>query len=272
MRVLTCALLCLVVLTGCGNNAVPAADGSGNNTVPAANGSGTSADKLRERENVIATCMKKKGFGYVPTVSRPKRSDAGTADYAAMKEDRGKYGFGIFSAFVYPEQAPTPEPDPNEATINSLSGAKRQAYLKTMNECRVTALQQVDGLKVTSLDDYQEQMSKEIERIDKELDGDPKLVELAGSFAECLKSKGEQVTSSRPNRLSGRGMTVWGEEAKRLGKKGTVTAEAARPYLAREIKSALVDLECGKDFYAAYIPLGTRLTNEARVRFGFTEQ
>lgn len=263
MRALICGLLGLAVLTGCG----------GDTTTPAADGGSTQVDKARERENAIATCMKQKGFRYTPSVSRPKKSEAGTGDYAAMKEAREKYGFGVFSAFVYPNPAEKQEPDdPNRETIDSLPATKRQAYTKTMNECRVTALQQVDGLKVTSLDDYQEQMSKEIERIDKELDGDPKLVELAAPFAECLKSKGERVTSVRPLELSSRGTAVWGEQAEQLVKKGTVTAEAARPYLAKEIKSALVDLECGKDFYAAFVPLSTRLTNEARVKFGYTER
>ncbi|WP_157530484.1 hypothetical protein [Microtetraspora niveoalba] len=261
MRVLMYGLLGLAVLTGCGANAVPVA-GGGN----------ASMDKARERENVIATCMKRKGFSYTPSVSRPKQSDANPADYAAMKADRSKNGFGVFSAVVYPKPSESLAPDPNQATIDSLSGAKRDAYLKTLNECRVTALQQVNGLKVTSLADYQDQMSTEIENIDKELDGDPKLLELAASFAECLKSKGERVTSAKPLALSVRGMDVWGEQADRLGKAGTVTAEAARPYLAKEITSALVDLECGKDFYAAFIPLQKRLTNEARVKYGFQEQ
>ncbi|MET8338669.1 hypothetical protein ABZV14_00755 [Streptosporangium canum] len=261
MRVLVCALLGLAVLTGCGGNTTPAADGGG-----------ATVDKARERENAIATCMKQKGFPYTSSVSRPKKADANPADYAAMKEARGKYGFGVFSAVVYPKPPETQATDPNQATIDGLSGAKRDAYLKTMNECRVAALRQVNGLKVTSVADYQDQMSTEIENIDKDLDSDPKLLELAAPFAECLKSKGERVTSAKPLALSVRGMDVWGEQADRLGKAGTVTAEAARPYLAKEITSALADLECGKDFYAAFIPLQKRLTNEARVKYGFQER
>ncbi|MER6176797.1 hypothetical protein [Streptosporangium sp. NPDC001681] len=261
MRVLMCGLLGLTVLTGCGGASTPAADSGG-----------ATMDKVRERETVIATCMKQKGFSYTPSVSRPKQSDANPADYAAMKADRSKNGFGVFSAVIYPKPPETQAPDPNKATIDGLSGAKRDAYLKTMNECRVNALQQVDGLKVTSVADYQDQMSTEIENIDKELDGDPKLLELAAPFAECLKSKGERVTSAKPLALSVRGWEVWSEQADQLGKAGKVTAEAARPYLAKEITSALVDLECGKDFYAAFVPLQKRLTNEARAKYGFQER
>ncbi|MEV0381608.1 hypothetical protein [Nonomuraea sp. NPDC050643] len=261
MRVLVCGLLGLAVLTGCGQAPAPTADGGG-----------ATVDKVRERETVIATCMKRKGFSYTPSVSQPKKADANPADHAAMKADRAKNGFGVFSAVVYPKPPETRAPDPNQATIDGLSGAKRESYLKTLNECRVTALQQVNGLKVTSVADYQDQMSTEIENIDKALDGDPELVELAAPFAECLKSKGERVTSAKPLALSVRGMVVWGEQSERLGKAGTVTAEQARPYLAKEITSALVDLECGKDFYAAFIPKQRRLTNEARVKYGFQER
>ncbi|WP_433352709.1 hypothetical protein ACQP25_05815 [Microtetraspora malaysiensis] len=261
MRVLLCGLLGLAVLTGCGG--APKA---------AENGAGATVDKVRERETVIATCMKQKGFAYTPSVSPPKKSDANPADYAAMKAYRSKNGFGVFSAVVYPEPPETQAPDPNQATIASLSGAKKEAYLKVMNECRVTALRQVNGLKVNSLADYQDQMSTEIENIDKVLDGDPKVLELAAPFAECLKSKGERVTSAKPLALSVRGAEMWGKQADQLGKAGKVTAEAARPYLVKEINSALVDLECGKDFYAAFIPLQKRITNEARVKYGFEER
>ncbi|MET9243140.1 hypothetical protein [Nonomuraea sp. NPDC003709] len=264
MRVLMCGLLGLAVLTGCGGDPAPAADGGG--------GGGATMDKARERETVIATCMKQKGFTYTPSVSPPRKSAANPADYAAMKAERGKNGFGVFSAVVYPKPPETQAPDPNQATIDGLSGARRDAYLKILNECRVTALRQVNGLKATSVADYQDQMATEIENIDKTLDGDPKLLELTAPFAECLKSKGERVTSEKPVALSSRGVVLWSEQADRLGKAGTVTAEAARPYLAREIKSALVDLECGKDFYAAFIPLQKRLTNEARVKYGFQER
>ncbi|MEU1721624.1 hypothetical protein [Nonomuraea sp. NPDC005692] len=265
MRVLVCGLLGLAVLTGCGG--APAGQAA-----PASGGGDAGAGKLRERETVIATCMKQKGFAYTPSVSRPGTPDADPADYAAMKAERSRNGFGVFSAIVYPKPTETRAPDPNQATLAGLSGARRDAWLKTMNECRVSALRQVNGLKVTSLTDYQDQMSTEIENIDKALDGDPKLVELAGPFAECLKSEGERVTSARPLALGARGQTLWGEQADRLGKAGKVTAAAARPYLAKEIRSALVDLECGKDFYAASVPLQRRLTNEARVKYGFQEQ
>ncbi|MFC5827117.1 hypothetical protein [Nonomuraea insulae] len=261
MRVLVCGLLGLAVLTGCGQAPAAVADNGG-----------ATVDKARERETVIATCMKQKGFTYTPSVSTPEKSDANPADYAAMKADRGKNGFGVFSAVVYPKPPETRAPDPNQATIDTLSGARREAYLKIMNECRVTALRQVDGLKVTSVADYQDQMSTEIENIDKDLDADPKLLELAAPFAECLKSEGERVTSAKPLALSVRGIEVWMEQSEQLGKTGKVTAVAARPYLAKEIRSALVDLECGKDFYAAFLPLQKRLTNEARVKYGFQER
>ena len=115
-----------------------------------------------------------------------------------------------------------------------------------MNECRVPrppAGERPEGHLGRRLSGPDEHGDRELH---KDLDSDPKLLELAAPFAECLKSKGERVTSAKPLALSVRGMDVWGEQADRLGKAGTVTAEAARPYLAKEITSALADLECGR--------------------------
>ena len=63
MRVLMCGLLGLAVLTGCGGAPAPAT-GDG----------GATTDNLRERETVIATCMKQKGFSYNP-LGQPPRED-----------------------------------------------------------------------------------------------------------------------------------------------------------------------------------------------------
>ncbi|MEV0623036.1 hypothetical protein AB0I81_57630 [Nonomuraea sp. NPDC050404] len=268
MRVLMYGLLGMAVLTGCGAATSAAADGTGGSSNSGSSG-GATVDKARERETVVATCMKQRGFDYTPSVSRPKKPAANPADYAVMKADRAKNGFGVFSAVVYSQPPQSQAPDPNQAAIESLSGAKRDAYLKALNECRVSALRQVNGLKVTSVEDYQDQMSTEIENIDKVLDGDPKLLQLAAPFAECLKSKGERVTSTKPLALSVRGIEVWMKQSEQLGK---ISAAEARPYLAKEIKSALTDLECGKDFYAAFLPQQQRLTNEARVKYGFQER
>jgi hypothetical protein len=42
----------------------------------------------------------------------------------------------------------------------------------------------------------------------------------------------------------------------------------ARPYLAEEIKAALKDLECGKDFYPAYAPKAMEITSRVFQEFG----
>jgi len=48
----------------------------------------------------------------------------------------------------------------------------------------------------------------------------------------------------------------------------SMTADEARPYLAREIKEALDDLECGKDFYPVYAPRSRDIDHRVYAEFG----
>ena len=48
----------------------------------------------------------------------------------------------------------------------------------------------------------------------------------------------------------------------------TLTPEEARPYLNKEIKAALDDLECGKDFYPAYLPKEKAVDQQIYEEFG----
>ena len=52
------------------------------------------------------------------------------------------------------------------------------------------------------------------------------------------------------------------------GSQPDLTPYQARPYLAREIKAALDNLECGKDFYALYTPKKRELDLRVRREFG----
>ncbi|MEU1728538.1 hypothetical protein [Nonomuraea sp. NPDC005692] len=47
-----------------------------------------------------------------------------------------------------------------------------------------------------------------------------------------------------------------------------LTPAQAQPYLAKEIKAALDDLECGKDFYRAYTPKVEAITQRIAEEFG----
>ncbi|GAA3140085.1 hypothetical protein GCM10010466_33960 [Planomonospora alba] len=304
----SCSILALsisaAVLSGCGGAAEgtgPAPGAAANTGATANTGAAAAKDKRHRFEAVKADCMKQKGFTYVPHI-RPagpeneeeRRRDSG--DYRAMREYRAKYGFGVFSTHVYPDETGAPgagpgdTADPNAKTQASLSPAQLTAYRKAKDACVAEAGKQVLGLTLKSNLDYLGQLAKAHKRARADrLDGDPELVELAGSMATCLKGKGYRVTDTRPTAIVRRGEIAFMVQQSRLGReqnpdqaggpklteetvesvRPTLTPEEARPYLDKEIKAALDDLECGKDFYAAFAPKKTELQHRINDQYAF---
>lgn len=280
----TLACLALAVLTGC--SATPAAVG----TPPA------KQDKRHQIEATQADCMKQKGFRYVPYTQKmdlpEQRKKAFTGDYAAMKAERTKYGFFVFAAFVYPKEMNSPavkpdnpDIDPNWAILNALSPAQRKAYQKASTACELDAITKVTGRRVTSLQDWTTQMDEAIKaRTERELDGDPKIVEPAAAMADCLKAKGYRIDSNKPTALEDRGRVAFEAQKTEIAKNDDIpdtglekgqyfeptnlTPDEARPYLNKEVKAALDDLECGKDFYATYLPRADEIERQINAEFG----
>ncbi|NUW37679.1 hypothetical protein HTZ77_40685 [Nonomuraea sp. SMC257] len=278
------ALAVTAVLGGCGGDAEPA----GKSASPSAKSAATAQEKRRQFESVKADCMKQKGFKYIAYVPKEdatedqRKREAG--DYEALKAQRAKYGFGVFSSYVYPKAADGPEnmpdlsgADPNGDIPSKLSPAQRRSYYKALNACVVVAAKQVLGKTVTSGTDLFEQLADASDKAaERELDGDAELVGLATSMATCLTGKGYKVSGTRPTQLSARGWLAFldqedaigrgqrddvpdvpspakkGEPVRRFGAR--LTPAQAKPYLAKEVKAALDDLECGKDFYRVYTP------------------
>lgn len=248
----------LAAMTGCAST---------DQAQPSAAPSVDSQNKQRENQAQLAACMKGKGFTYHPVVSAPdipedqKKEMSG--DYEAMKKHRSKYGFGWAASVVYPNDpggrmvSMTVEggqgDDPNSKVIAGLSKAQRDAYFAGMDTCMLEMLNKATGRKMTSMQEAMKAQSEMMKQaINRELNGDARLVELAGRFADCLKGKGFTVTSQQPAEIANSTEGSFGKELSKLGEKPT--PEQARPLLTREIKAALDDLECGKDFYAAYRP------------------
>ncbi|MFC4011948.1 hypothetical protein ACFOY2_32275 [Nonomuraea purpurea] len=287
------ALLALVVLSGCGGAAENAA-------TPSPSGSPTAAkDKKHQFEAAKADCMKQKGFKYVPYV-KPDRQlteeqrQAESGDYQAMLKHRKKYGFEIFAQFVYPKEPGSPEaqaaagsPNPNLAIREKLSDTQHTAYLKVMDSCMSAAGKQVLGIEIKSVMDwYNQTFTASKQTIKSELDSDPKLIELGGAMATCLKSKGYTVTNAAPTALSVRGREEFMALEDKLGReqrgdvpdkptgggekeyaRADLTPAQAKPHLAKETKSAVDDLECGKDFYLAYLPRETAIRQRVHERY-----
>ena len=277
----------LALLTACGD--ASAAE-------PAASPTPQGQERKYRIEAIIADCMKQKGFRYVPYIPPPAKESEEelkreSGDYAAMKAYREKYGFGVWYQLVYPKEFERPQEkrphDPNLDIASSLSSTQRQAYLDADDACFAKAMQEVTGKTVASFSDMIGQIDEHTAQVKaRELDGDPQLADLAARMASCLRSKGYQVQSATPSALGDRGEQRHRAELNRIAQEKTpqvkdtlkriknaivvpnMTADEARPYLAREIKEALDDLECGKDFYPVYAPRSRDIDHRVYAEFG----
>lgn len=241
-------------------------------------------------ESVKADCMKQKGFKYVAYVAPLRINDTEddkrrrSGDYQAMLKFREKRGFGVFDKFVYPELDKSSQypASPNDKIMSRLSDDQADAYLNAKDSCFTLAAKQVLGKTVTSEADYLQQMNRRGEQMEAaQLDTDPLLVELAMNTADCLKAKGYPIARPNPTSLPYRGLFAFLKERNAIGRsqqkepselsyKPALTPKEARPYLDREVKAALDDLECGRDFYAAYNPRGVEIDRLLDEEFGMS--
>ncbi|MFG1956496.1 hypothetical protein [Nonomuraea sp. NPDC049028] len=282
---LAVTMLCAVTLAGCASS--PEAQPAKTTTV-----SGKS-DKPQRIQSAIADCMKQKGFRYVAWVPQPKpetdTEKAVSGDYEVMKRVRSKQGFNVFYPVADPasfkkQAAYSRDDDPNSPIRDSLSKAQLVSYSKVLDSCNVKALKDVTGKVVKSMDDEYEQYEKAYKAAsDRELNGDPKLIELAATMGDCVKGKGYRVDSVSPTSMADRGWREFSAQMNAIAKKQGQAEEdadentvyqpklpqaAANQYLAKEIKAALDDLECGKDFYPAFYPRAGRIGDRLDSEFG----
>ncbi|MFI6598968.1 hypothetical protein ACIBHX_22140 [Nonomuraea sp. NPDC050536] len=288
------AVAAVVMLTGCA--------GAPQSAQPSPTGAVTDNRQLLEAAK--ADCMKQKGFTYVAFVPPEKKKTADevkrdNGDYQSMRDYRRKYGFGVFAELVYPKEFGNPAVKPDNPVINpnmkiqsDLSKPQFAAYRKALDACYVESVKKVLGKTLRSANDYFIQVNKAAKELTiSRIDSDPKLVELASAMADCLKGKGYATGKTTPSAMSERGSAEFTAEEDRLGRaqrddvpkvapppKGdddipmiympTMTPEEAKPYLAKEIKAALDDLECGKDFYAVITPRENEINRQANAEFG----
>ncbi|MFD2356979.1 hypothetical protein ACFSTC_58620 [Nonomuraea ferruginea] len=150
--------------------------------------------------------MKQEGFKYVAWTPDPKTGDeqdkAASGDYEAMRAIARKRGFGIFTTIADPslkEVVWSESDSPNFTIKNELSPAQLAAYDKALESCRAQAVKKVTGRVVRSAEDLAEQRNQMIDQtLDRELNGDPELIELAAAMGDCLKGKGYRIDSVRP--------------------------------------------------------------------------
>lgn len=267
-----------------------AACGSTSATTPAppAPSPSHARDVYREIDGAKADCMKEKGFKYVawtppePPMTEEDKMRAST-DYAVMKAYRAEHGFGIVSVLVHPRdgaQGDQPR-NPNYKIVKDLSPAQRKAYAIQGEKCHVQAIKQITGEDVRSPEEWSRRHDKDLEtRKKRALDGDPELVEQAAAMAGCMTTKGYRIGATTPTAMRDWGFLLFSKELHELARKEDKTIPAFDPetgtgnfptgltegekqaILKREIKTALDDLECGKDFHPAMAAMSTRLDNE----------
>lgn len=227
---------------------------------------------------MIADCMKAKGFSYVPhpllssdmvSASNLAARDPALTPYAQLRAWRAKYGFGIFSPEVYPndpnvaEPAWSPSDNPNNAIYNALAPAQKQAYDLALNGVVAGHEKKSDGSGSKPLPDAcalkaslavygthpqdpnQGLLAKQAEQA---FQTDPGVLTAAQGYASCLVSHGYRVTNVKPGTIE---QTV-SNAAQALHDKGGLTPQQG---LTKEIKMALDDVDCGKAYEEKARPL-----------------
>ncbi|MEU4540121.1 hypothetical protein AB0G15_35305 [Streptosporangium sp. NPDC023825] len=257
--------------------------------------SGGPQDKRRLMEAMRTDCMERKGFKYVQNIPEPRKTSAdeelrSAGDYQAMLKYREKYGFGRFASYVHPddpevragstgELVSSPRVQADLRLQRSMSETQRAQWVAANDTCYSDAIKELTGRTVTGEQDLWRQMGEISRRLrSAEIDGDPELVRLARDYGDCLRGRGVRVTSLKPTEIEMSAQSHFeaglGAVAQRKdGVKGGVytpafSAQEAAPYLAREVKAAIEDLECGKDFYAAHRPKDNEVSEKVRRELG----
>lgn len=276
---------------GSGPAAAEQAGADGKLAIPA--GADDETKKQYMVTNAVAECMKKAGFAYVPYVlaSNPANRDDNDRDYDSARKIREKYGFGAFAPDVYPNDPQVPgaktavAEDPNTATFQALPQDRKDAWNAAMmgstdpakmkqsmadgGGCLGAAQTKVYGDKGKSKADA-EAAAEAARRNRLNLNGDPELSRLAQGFASCLRGKGYPVETTAVTEIRNAERFVWMGKAAQLNQNrpqpadvdqparprsgATLDPATARTMLTQEIQAALADLDCGRDFRAAYYP------------------
>ncbi|MFE6738668.1 hypothetical protein [Streptomyces tubercidicus] len=225
-------------------------------------------DKLRVMQDAVASCMRKQGFQYVPSV--PPQSDDQTkapSTYAEMKAYRTKYGFGYFAGYVYPNDpnldgASSTYTDPNDAIVAKLTPSQKQAYDKALhgkanekegdedpNSCSAQG-EKAAGMTRPPAGNA-DQLNALYQRQNQEFNTDPKLVAAARTYASCLRGKGYIMSGTSPSEVESVVEAPFAQKRVQMTDSFSrkLDVDTARPLMNNEIKAALDDLECGKNYF-----------------------
>ncbi|MFD1538777.1 hypothetical protein [Nonomuraea guangzhouensis] len=251
-------------------------------------GDAAAYEKQTQLEAKRVACMMERGLEYVASPDphytwQPGEKERLAGDLEALRAYRAKYGFGVWSPNVFPKDKvvnPVQHESPNNKMLMSLSADRLKKWRTADEACFSQAVKQVLGKTVTSQEDYHDQLQAAVRKSLSVLDQDKQLVQLGKQFAACLG-----VSRTEPTALDGLSHTKIVRQASDVAKKAwkgelpkgnietaiflpNLKPAEARPYLDKEIKAALKDLECGKAFYPAYSPKAMEITSRVYQEFG----
>jgi len=257
------ACVTVLLLGACGTDAP--GDSAGTGAATTATGPDDNAAKQQKAENMIADCMKRKGFRYVPRTGNemsPPRSEQFAGRRSLLQPDgvvrplRQKYGFGVAARTVFPNDPMVAAPsanrnaNPNTKIRESLDEAQRAAYDKAMGDDKAGG----DGspgcaedayVKVFGTVDLNRKQVADRKAWDR-FSTDPAVVAAAGKYADCLRDKGYRLNSRAPGEVE----TFMLHQARPAAATAVGAEDApgaagdAKAQLTEEIKKAVDDLDC----------------------------
>jgi hypothetical protein len=228
---------------------------------------------------MIADCMKQHGFQYIPHPEKVAFTNK-VADYAGVQwvlsppeqvhTFRAKYGFGVYSSVVYPNDPAVTRktnddstPNPNTAIRAALDPARQNAYDLALSgdagskpgaggptgrngqpaqsadkSCSGLASVAVYGTGPTEDEDAARA------RAYAGFTSAPEVIAAAQKYGDCLRGKGYTVKEAQPGLISQELLDQFDEKLA----DSTPSVATARAELPKEIKAALDDQECGTDY------------------------
>jgi len=253
------------LLAGCGSDdtaGTASAEAGPNGTVAPTMALSEEATKRLSAEKEVAACMKQKGFQYeVPPVHEESFVFAeyiGTAGLLRTDDElrkyRQKYGFGIYSVFVYPDDPMVKRPDvdpdrnPNNAIRAALDPPRRKAYdAAYMSDPK--AGRRGQGCADIAYAKYFVSTDPDVQagqkRAYEQYRTDPQVVTAAQKYADCLVAKGYKVASAEPGKVE-EGVPAL-IRATTHGAPEVPIAEA-KAQLPKEIAASLADVDCRGDY------------------------
>lgn len=166
-------------------------------------------------ESLVATCMKKQGFEYMPLDPSVVLVNNGRFVVSGLSEDdfRKQYGYGLTTTYGTPLGTKTvANPNPNAKTRDALSPSVRMAYDKALNGGSedgsfANAVVQGDFGKLGGCNksaaveafgggDALNVVSSALAEIDKRVTADRQMVQAEKKWRECLNAAGFKFSTS----------------------------------------------------------------------------